>query len=85
MNERIKEEVQMNEKDLAREVKWLRADVMAIMSFLESQALADTNKLGAGRIVMQVQQAKEDAERQKQYHIAKMIIRTYEEDYGVQE
>lgn len=70
-------------KDLAREIKWLRADVMAIMSFLESQALADANKPGSGRIVMQVNQAREDAERQHKYHAAKMYIRAYEEDYGV--
>ncbi len=72
-------------KNLAREIKWLRADVMSIMEFLESQALTDTNMPGAGRIVMQVNQAREDLERQKQYHKAKMFIQTYEEDYGVQE
>ena len=72
-------------KNLAREIKWLRADVMAVMSFLESQALDDTNKPGAGRILMQVNQAREDAERQKKYYEAKNYIRTYEEDYGVQE
>ena len=32
-------------KDLAREINWLRADVMAIMSFLESQALAAAREL----------------------------------------
>jgi len=71
-------------KDLAREIKWLRADVMAIMSFLESQALADINKPGAGRIVMQANQARENLERQEKYYAAKSIVDKYEQDYGVQ-
>jgi len=70
-------------KDLEKEFKWLRADVMAIMSFLEYQAVADANKPGALRIIMQVNQAREDAERQKKYYEAKAYIATYEEDYGV--
>jgi hypothetical protein len=67
-------------RELEKKLKWLQADVMAVMEFLIPMTNDRNNDAGAGRIISRVAGEKARIEAIAEYHKSKQFIAQFEED-----